>query len=675
MTERRRAQWRFRTSMADGAKAGMARAGVVLAGTMMSVAAEAQERKPDELDQMVVSATRTEEAGRTAPASVTVVDGAQLKSYPVSDLTEAIRDVPGISLTAGSQGRRQISIRGMDPSFTLILVDGKRVNSTEAVFRHNDFDIGSIPVAAIERIEVVRGGMSALYGSEAMGGVINIITKPASKIWSGRVDLGVDMPTEGDRGTEARTSFYLSGPVVAEKLAITVTGTFDRREVWNGQSGGPVIADNGNPVRRPDGSVVDRADLATLEGREDYQGRVKFTLTPDDDQTIEAEFGRSRQTRFGEYYISGWGDADGVVVREDAALSHEGRWGWGTTQLRAYTEVSTTGDDGIRQENRVVEGNAALPFDRHTLVVGGEARWIELKSGGEFTSGGAETDAQALYVQDEFRLTDTVKLLAGARLDEDRYFGTHVTPRGYAVWTPTPAVTIKGGVSTGFKAPTLRQLSPDSRVLSCRGGCVILGNPDLKPEESVNYELSAGYDTGDWGATVTIFRNDIENLIDTPRGSGVPPVGTESGTGLPIYGPVNINEARIEGIEVSGYAMLWDWGRASANWTWLDARNEMTGAVLDNRPKHVLNGKVDWFVSDEVMAYSRATYTGRQRSGSLTLDPYTLVDVGADWQISDAISVRGGVLNLADTSTGDPDDDYAYVERGRTVFVGASARF
>jgi outer membrane receptor for ferrienterochelin and colicins len=101
----------------------------------------------------------------------------------------------------------------------------------------------------------------------------------------------------------------------------------------------------------------------------------------------------------------------------------------------------------------------------------------------------------------------------------------------------------------------------------------------------------------------------------------------------------------------------------------------MTGAVLDNRPKHVLNGKVDWFVSDEVMAYTRATYTGRQRSGTLTLDPYTLVDVGADWQINDAISVRGGVLNLADTSTGDPDDDYAYVERGRTVFVGASARF
>jgi outer membrane receptor for ferrienterochelin and colicins len=207
-----------------------------------------------ELDQMVVSATRTEEEARTAPASVTVVDGEDLKAYPVSDLTEAIRDIPGISLTAGSQGRRQISIRGMDPSFTLILVDGKRVNSTESVFRHNDFDIGAIPVAAIDRIEVVRGGMSALYGSEAMGGVVNIITRPAARHWTGSIDLGVDMPTEGDRGTEARTSFFLSGPLVEEKLAVTVTGAFDRAGWRRGdrrqrQPGHPSERHGREPVR------------------------------------------------------------------------------------------------------------------------------------------------------------------------------------------------------------------------------------------------------------------------------------------------------------------------------------------------------------------------------------------------------------------------------------------
>jgi outer membrane receptor for ferrienterochelin and colicins len=80
-------------------------------------------------------------------------------------------------------------------------------------------------------------------------------------------------------------------------------------------------------------------------------------------------------------------------------------------------------------------------------------------------------------------------------------------------------------------------------------------------------------------------------------------------------------------------------------------------------------------VSDEVTAYTRATYTGRQRSGTLTLDPYTVVDLGADWMINETFSVRGGVLNVADSRTDDPDDAYAFVERGRTVFVGASARF
>ena len=125
-------------------------------------------------EDLVVTATRTEQAVSTAPASISVVAGRDLQQRPVGDLTDALRDLPGVSLSAGSQGRRGIQIRGMESSYTLVLVDGKRVSSSEAVFRHNDYDIGLVPVEAIDRIEVVRGGMSALYGSEALGGVIEV---------------------------------------------------------------------------------------------------------------------------------------------------------------------------------------------------------------------------------------------------------------------------------------------------------------------------------------------------------------------------------------------------------------------------------------------------------------------------------------------------------------------
>src|SRR5690606_17347749 len=106
-----------------------------------------------EFDPLVVTATRNAQALSTAPASISVVSSEELNDQPSADLTDALRDLPGISLTAGSQGRRGIQIRGMDASYTLILIDGKRINSSEAVFRHNDYDIGMLPVASIDRIE------------------------------------------------------------------------------------------------------------------------------------------------------------------------------------------------------------------------------------------------------------------------------------------------------------------------------------------------------------------------------------------------------------------------------------------------------------------------------------------------------------------------------------------
>lgn len=108
--------------------------------------------------------------------------GEDLQRKPVQNLKDVLKEVPGVQLTNEGDNRKGVSIRGLDSSYTLILVDGKRVNSRNAVFRHNDFDLNWIPVDSIERIEVVRGPMSSLYGSDALGGVVNIITKNRSEM-------------------------------------------------------------------------------------------------------------------------------------------------------------------------------------------------------------------------------------------------------------------------------------------------------------------------------------------------------------------------------------------------------------------------------------------------------------------------------------------------------------
>lgn len=142
----------------------------------------------DDGETMVVTASSVEQNLKDAPASISVITQEDLQRKPVQNLKDVLKEVPGVQLTNEGDNRKGVSIRGLDSSYTLILVDGKRVNSRNAVFRHNDFDLNWIPVDSIERIEVVRGPMSSLYGSDALGGVVNIITKKKS-VRNGRVPL------------------------------------------------------------------------------------------------------------------------------------------------------------------------------------------------------------------------------------------------------------------------------------------------------------------------------------------------------------------------------------------------------------------------------------------------------------------------------------------------------
>lgn len=153
-----------------------------------------------------------------------------LQRKPVQNLKDVLRDVPGVQLTSEGDNRKGVSIRGLDSSYTLILIDGKRVNSRNAVFRHNDFDLNWVPVDAIERIEVVRGPMSSLYGSDALGGVVNIITKKIGQKWTGTLSADSTIQEHRDRGDTYDGQFYTSGPLVDGLLGLKAYGSLAKRE-------------------------------------------------------------------------------------------------------------------------------------------------------------------------------------------------------------------------------------------------------------------------------------------------------------------------------------------------------------------------------------------------------------------------------------------------------------
>lgn len=175
----------------------------------------------DDGETMVVTASAIEQNLKDAPASISVITQQDLQRRPVQNLKDVLKEVPGVQLTNEGDNRKGVSIRGLDSSYTLILIDGKRVNSRNAVFRHNDFDLNWIPVDAIERIEVVRGPMSSLYGSDALGGVVNIITKKIGQKWHGSVTVDSTIQEHRDRGDTYNGQFFTSGPLIDGVLGST----------------------------------------------------------------------------------------------------------------------------------------------------------------------------------------------------------------------------------------------------------------------------------------------------------------------------------------------------------------------------------------------------------------------------------------------------------------------
>jgi outer membrane receptor for ferrienterochelin and colicins len=170
------------------------------------------------MEEVVVSASGFEQELKNAPASISVVTRQELETKNFRDLAEALQGVEGIDVMGGTgkTGGLDISIRGMPSDYTLILIDGRRQNVAGDV-TPNGFGAALTsfmpPMSAIERIEVIRGPMSTLYGSDAMGGVINIITRKVSKEWGGEVSVGAGIPQDSEWGNQYKSSFYINGPI------------------------------------------------------------------------------------------------------------------------------------------------------------------------------------------------------------------------------------------------------------------------------------------------------------------------------------------------------------------------------------------------------------------------------------------------------------------------------
>ncbi|MCL9641949.1 catecholate siderophore receptor CirA [Rahnella victoriana] len=640
----------------------------LIAAAMPVMAEDASEVKEKE-DQMVVTASSIEQNLKDAPASISVITREDLQKKPVQNLKDVLKDVPGVQITNESDNRQGVSIRGLGSGYTLILVDGKRVNSRNAVFRHNDFDLSWIPAESIERIEVVRGPMSSLYGSDALGGVVNIITRKVGTKWHGTLSADTTVQEHRDRGDSGNGNFFASGPLVDDLLGVKVYGALGKREKDQASS---ASGSTGQP---------------RIEGYTSRNANVEFSLTPDEDQDITFGYGMDRQDR----------DSDTLdknrIERENYSLGHNGRWGLANTELRFYGEnIENKNAETITSKNNSLDGKVVVPLGDYNqfLTFGGEYRNDKLEDGVNMKNGGStQANQYALFLEDEWRMFENLALTGGVRMDDHENYGVNWSPRAYLVYNATDTVTMKGGWASAFKAPSLLQLSPDWQSASCRGNCNVVGSKDLKAETSESVEFGLYYDgqeglLEDVTASATVFQNDIDDMITvirTANRSLAPTYQNFAGfdaSGNPIFQYYNVNKARIRGLETELGLPLTDQLNLKLNYTYNDARDLSNGGnkPLSELPFHTSNATLDWKPLDAWSFYLSANYKGKSRTvtdGNATPGGYTIWNTGGSYAVNKAVKIRAGVLNLTDKDLN--RDDYSYNEDGRRYFAAVDYSF
>ncbi|MDQ8030183.1 MAG: TonB-dependent receptor [Brevundimonas sp.] len=665
-----------RTLRLTGATALLATTSLYASGAMAQ-SADPQAPGATQLEEVVVTAAGREQQVKDAPASITVITRETLEQSPYREITDALLDVPGVTITPGEGNSRDISIRGLGSAYTLILVDGKRLNSRESRTNGGNISEGGLlpPAEMIERIEVVRGPMSSLYGSDAMGGVINVITRRIGDEWGGSVRLNGTAQTAGGFGDYWDAGVYASGPLIEDVLGLQLSASMNRR-------------------------AEDDILTASPERRDDsVSAKLGWTLNPDHDLLFEAAWydQESIQTagRTTEPTTALPLGTQSVQSQERwvYSVNHTGNWGRATSQSFLQFEDATRKETGVNIKNTVAQTAWIVPIGDHILNVGAYYSFADLYApqGNGLTVDGRMRDAAdrtqwALFAEDEWSLTDTFALTLGARLDDHDLYGSHVSPRLYGVWKPTDALIIKGGVSTGFRAPDIRQTLADWGQNS-RGG-TIYGNPDLQAETSLTYEGSVIYTVNDRVEIgLTAYQTDFKDKILRVTCEAATAWCVDeplSSIGRPPTTYVNIDEVRVRGLEATLDARLTDSLVLKATGTLTDSEQltgTNAGASLNETPESQGSVALTWRPrSSPFSGYIRAIYYGEEAqataeiSGSNIIAPaYTSVDIGGAWDVTDRVTLRAGVQNLLDHEM--TYEEYGYVNDRARVWAGVTARF
>lgn len=606
----------------------------------LSIAAAFAEENADPLDTVVITATRTPTPLENIGSAVSVITREQIERTQARSLTDLLRTVPGVSVAQSGRpgGQTSVFVRGLNSNQTLFLIDGARITNPLSGL----VTLSNLTPDQVERIEVVRGPQSTLFGADAMGGAINIITKKGTGPLSGSATL------EGGSHDSFRQGLELSGS--SEKLSGNI-GFSDLK------------TENVFPN--------DDYENLTLNGSGAFRMSENFTLDAAVRYT-KAEAGVPGPVAFFPANPTERLKDESLFARIGMDLKIGDVWRQTLFVAETHEELFDRGNPFAISDSRTdilqVGWQHTLDFKKGGIFTAG-LDWFDNR--GEYETGGAlpfDEDVQTIagYVQHQITLFNRLALTGGARYDDNSRFGDRFTWRGAAVLRISETGTrVKASGGTGFKAPTLNDLFlsfPSDGPFAA-----FVANPNLKPEKSTGWDIGIEQDLGP-KATISAryFENSVRDLITF---SFVAPDFTQT----------NIERARTRGIEATlelrpvENLTLW------ANYTWLaEARNLTTSAKLLRRPEQSGSAGASYRFFDRVDLSTTVSLVGERDdidpvSFATVQNPsYAKWDVALSFDVHKNLRVFGRVENLLDDSY---QEARGYPSLGRVFWGGLSAKF
>jgi len=665
----------------------------VTIGLLTPFSVSAQDQSEKSTETMVVTASGFEQSMKEAPASISVISREDLEKGSYTSIVDAVSNIPGVYVTGGGNSQ-DISIRGMAASYTLYMIDGRPISAGRSV-NTNGQDGGkqiSLPsLSMIERIEVIRGPMSSLYGSEAMGGVINIITRKGSAQWGGSITTEYTKSLNDINNDNQTVNLFVAGPLIPDLLSMKVNGS------WYGADesdyvGGTDFAESTPEVKR-------------------RQGGVALVLTPDDHNEFTVSYDNSRQdTTHTEGKSTASSTSEYIYQKDTYLISYNGKYDDLFVDAYVQHDISENVQDQTKQEKMtILNAQGSYFLGDHVVTLGGQYKQEQFidETNGLLTSNipGAERETDrwiaALYAEADWRVLDDLSITTGLRYDDDELFGGHLSPRIYGVYTLTPEWTVKGGVSTGYKQPSLTSATEGfGRGTGGSGSpaayprALIIGNSDLKPEKSINYELGLNFDQIAWGLNSNInlfyteFKDKIseERLCESPNGDRNNPDTWACGFGgnnyffLSTY--KNIDEAVMKGVEFSVNYRLTQDIKLTASYTYTDSEQktgDFKGEPLNKMPEHMLNLAADWQASENLSLWLKNNIRSEtsdylSRTSMYEGTPgYGTVDIGLMYQLSNRLRAKAAIYNLGNKEI--TDETYGVVLDGRNLNLGLTVDF